>query len=153
MTPEQAQKMISGFASAMVKDSKSLQLVACKTIEGLVKKRVFNRSMANDNTDLGRYSKAYAMKRKKAGRGTLYKDLEFTGTLRESLTVGTNGNDVVFGFTDTKYANGETTGNVAGYLEKQAGKKIFTPAAEEMEKANKAVMIAIRNKVSEALKP
>lgn len=60
---------------------------------GVMKRRIFNQSLAANDQNLGKYfSKGYAAKRKNAGRQISKKDLEFTGSLRRSIEVVTVNN-------------------------------------------------------------
>ena len=55
---------------------------------GVMKRRIFNQSLAADGSSLGPYfSEQYARDRKRKGRQVGKKDLEFTGTLRRSIEV------------------------------------------------------------------
>lgn len=55
---------------------------------GIMKRRIFNQSLAADGTDLGPYySEQYARDRRREGRQTSKKDLEFQGTLRRAIEV------------------------------------------------------------------
>lgn len=60
---------------------------------GVMKRRIFNQSLAADGTDLGPYySEQYARDRRREGRQTARKDLEMTGTLRRAIEVVTVNN-------------------------------------------------------------
>lgn len=55
---------------------------------GVMKRRIFNQSLAADGSTLGPYySEQYARDRRREGRQTAQKDLEFTGTLRRAIEV------------------------------------------------------------------
>jgi hypothetical protein len=153
ITPERLAAMLPTLADTVIKDNNSLQLVACKTVEGMMKKRIFNRGAATDGSKIGQYkSKSHIKKRKEYGAQTSYVDLQMSGdTLMKSLQVGKSGSDTVLGFTRGK-SDKATPYEIAGFQEKQRNKKIFTPSVEETAAANKAVLIAIKNKVSEVLK-
>ena len=103
-----------------------------KFYEGESKYRIFNEGLASDGSKIGNYrSLSYKRAREARGRQTSYKDLEFEGDLRRSLTVGTNGNEFVFGFaTDKSRLIGE-------YQEAQTGKEIFEPTNSEIKDINK----------------
>lgn len=60
---------------------------------GVMKRRIFNQSLAADGTGLGPYfSEQYERDRVRAGRQITKKDLEFTGTTRRSIEVVTVNN-------------------------------------------------------------
>jgi hypothetical protein len=55
---------------------------------GIMKRRIFNQSLAADGSSLGPYfSEQYARDRKREGRQTARKDLEMTGTVRRAIEV------------------------------------------------------------------
>jgi hypothetical protein len=55
---------------------------------GIMKRRIFNQSLAADNTSLGPYySEQYERDRVRRGRQVFRKDLEFHGSLRRSIEV------------------------------------------------------------------
>jgi hypothetical protein len=55
---------------------------------GAMKRRIFDQSLAADESDLGPYYSAqYAKKRQKAGRQVGKKDLEFDGSIRRAIEV------------------------------------------------------------------
>lgn len=123
------------------KNKRDLQFPILKLEEGLMKQRVFNEGEAADGTKLGNYrSKSHAKKRRLRGRQTGYKDLEFEGDLRRSLTVGTNGGDVVLGFSTDK---GRL---IAAYQEsdRQTGKEIWSPTDSEINQIKEVVVERIR---------
>ena len=60
---------------------------------GLMKRRIFNQSLAADGSTLGGYeSEDYSRKRQRSGRQVGRKDLEFDGTLRRAIEVVTVNN-------------------------------------------------------------
>tara|TARA_R110002126_G_scaffold287993_1_gene441161 strand:+ start:8264 stop:8716 length:453 start_codon:yes stop_codon:yes gene_type:complete len=125
---------LSNAATTFSKEKiKAIQLPVLKLYEGLSKYRIFNEGKASDSSLIGKYrSLSYRKARQARGRQTGYKDLEFEGDLRRSLTVGTNGKDFVFGFaTDAARLIG------AGQ-EKQTKKDIWNPTTSEENDINKA---------------
>ena len=118
-----------------------------KLYEGLSKYRIFNEGKASDNNLIGNYrSLSYKKARQARGRQTGYKDLEFEGDLRRSLTVGTNGDDFVFGFATDKARL------IGGAQEKQTGKEIFNPTNEEIKKINKQLVNSINQCLKDVFK-
>lgn len=73
----------------------------------VMKRRIFNQSLAADGTDLGPYfSEQYARDRRREGRQTAKKDLEFHGTLRRAIEVVTvNNTKAEIRITDDKSAD------------------------------------------------
>lgn len=60
---------------------------------GVMKRRIFNQSLAADGQSLGPYySEQYARDRRREGRQTARKDLEMTGTLRRTIETVTVNN-------------------------------------------------------------
>lgn len=59
---------------------------------GAMKLRIFNQSLDATGGSLGDYEPTYARDRRRAGRQTENKDLEFTGTLRRAIEVVTVNN-------------------------------------------------------------
>ncbi len=114
------------------KKIKQIQFPILKFYEGTSKYRIFNEGKATDGSLIGRYrSLSYKKAREAKGRQTGYKDLEFFGDLRRSLTVGTNGDEFVFGFATDK-------GRLIGqYQETQTGKEIWSPTSSEIKDINK----------------
>lgn len=70
-------------------------------------------------------------------------DLQFTGSLFQSIIVGIYGDHFVLGFNNPEKAK------IAQHLEKKYGKKIFQPTAEEIKIAQDAFYDYLRQKVQE----
>lgn len=128
-------KAADAFSDSKIKE---IQLPILKLYEGLAKYRIFTEGKASDDDFIGTYrSLSHKKARAARGRQTGYKDLEFEGDLRRSLTVGTNGKDIVFGFaTDKARLIGKNQ-------EKQTGKAIFRPTRKERSTIKKQIAKSI----------
>jgi hypothetical protein len=105
--------------------------VSGKLGEALVKRRIFNRGIAADGTQIGKYSKWWTKVRKKKKRQTKYVDLQFTGDLFRSIELGMKGEKAILGITNFDKAR------VAKEMEKLFGKPIFALSTDEVEKVSK----------------
>lgn len=147
MTAEELSKKVTGLAKAVSSQNERFQIVACKLVEGRIKKRVFNNGIATDGSKIGKYQSAqYKKVREKRGAQTGYVDLMISGDLlMKNFQVGKAGKDIVLGFASEK------SGNIARYQEEYRGKDIFTPSQSEKDEAHRAVMAEIRTVVSEEI--
>lgn len=74
-------------------------LVALKSYEAQVKKRIHNMGMDQTGKQIGNYkSRSWIKKRQEAGRQVGYIDLEMTGELRKGLTTGQIRGGAALGF-------------------------------------------------------
>ncbi len=101
--------------------------------------RIFTKGRATEGDMIGRYKKGkdgkrsyYMKKRLTAGRQVSYKDLEFTGDLRKSITFGSTGK------TQTEWKSAVFFDNdksplIAEGQEKQTGKSIFEYSDKEID--------------------
>lgn len=73
----------------------------------VMKRRIFNQSLAADGSSLGAYFSAqYERKRQRAGRQVGSKDLEFNGTVRRAIeVVAVNNSRAEVRFTDDRSAD------------------------------------------------
>lgn len=82
---------------------------------GAMKRRIFNQSLDATGESLGPYySEQYARDRRREGRQTEHKDLEFDGTLRRSIEVVTINNTRA----EVRFTNPEEA-QIARYQEQQ----------------------------------
>ena len=120
-----------------------IQFIAIKRIEADMKRRVFNDGKATDGSSLGKYkSRSHIKKRTERGRQTGYKDLDFEGDLRRSLTTGEQGQKAVLGFTTNRQRL------IAEGQEKQTGKSIWEPSKSEIDAAGETVVAEIKIRLS-----
>ena len=106
---------------------------------------MFNNQEGSKNAaseSLGVYSEAYkAAKTKKYGASLASKvNLYASGTLYGSVKQVKSANDTYVAVTDVKYPTGQSTVEVAGYLNKQYG-EIFAPTKEEVKEIGKRLCI------------
>lgn len=85
--------------------SDGIQIAALKGLEGSFKTRIFNNGKASDGKGIGKYSKSYAIKRRKRGLQTAYVDQQFEGNLLRSIQVGKSQGKNVMGFINTLQKN------------------------------------------------
>jgi hypothetical protein len=76
--------------------------------------------------------------RRLAGRQTSYVDLELSGSLRNSIQVGKQGDNVVIGITSAKESEKRKK------LEKLYKKDIFKPSTADIQEANDAIFEEIK---------
>ena len=81
------------------------QTAASNQVGGMLRRRIFNNGVATDGSPIGQYAASTKAARAKAGRQTSRVDLEFSGTLRQSVQTGVSGNNVVLGIVDTNEPN------------------------------------------------
>jgi hypothetical protein len=111
---------------------RKLLVLGGKDLEGRLKRRIFNKGLDTNDSQIGDYKKTkkglpsgWAKKRSEAGRQIGYVDLEFTGELRKSIQVVESGRDVflaIINDEDYKKAKGN---------EKNYKTTIFEPTVKE----------------------
>jgi len=126
MTPQEFAKKIQTTVAKVERDVPNLLLLGGKLLEGEMKQRIFNQGGDADGGKIGKYkSKQWIQKRSESGRQTGLVDLEFTGSLRDSIQVVKSGDDVFLAITNaTDYVK-------AKGQEQRRKKPIFIPSAEE----------------------
>lgn len=145
MTPEQFRQYMRRLLAAIKEARGVAELTGIKTLEGLMKRRIFNQGLASDATPLGNYSRAYSQKRRLAGRQIGYKDLEFTGALRRSLVTGTSKGAAVLGFINDR---GRI---IAEGQEQQVGRAIWRPTDAELDAMVKAMLRSVERTIKKAI--
>lgn len=145
ITPEQLQKMIGDLKKAFSEMKGYAEAAGIKTLEGDIKRRVFNKGQGTDKP-LGPYkSKAYKKIRTDRGNQVGYKDLEFTGDMRKTLVMGESEGHAALGFTLRLSAK------KADWQEEQLNMYIWRPNKQEMKRMLKAITTTINKKLIEAL--
>jgi len=134
MTPEEFRKMITNISQFIAANRQNYLLLGAKRIEGLLKRRVFNDGKDSKGDSIGQYkSKPWKKKREKEGRQIGFVDLEFTGDLRNSIQVVSEGNDVYLAIIrDADFVKAK--GN-----EERRKKDIFLPTEDERERTEKYI--------------
>jgi hypothetical protein len=116
-----------------------------KNLEGEMKFRIFNQGRATTG-QIGNYkSKSWIQKRGQRGRQTNYVDLEFTSSLRDSIQVVRQGNDVflaVINDKDFAKAKGQ---------ESRRKKEIFIPSESERKQTEIYISDLIAEKLTNLL--
>ena len=88
-----------------------LQTVACSSVLGVLLQRIFNKGEAADggligptlsSNRFGAYSEKYGRLRESKGRRVDKVDLQFSGSLFESIQIGTSGGKQVIGITSAE---------------------------------------------------
>ena len=152
--------------NAIVRNKNRIQTVGYNSMKGMLVRRIFNTGQATDGSQIGTYAPLSIRLRSLAGRQTSRVDLEFTGTLRKSMAVGRDGDNIVFGMLEqrepkTKIVKGKlvvsglsdviTTEN-AIEQEKNFSKEIFAPSEEEINRGEKAILKEVNIIAKKALR-
>jgi len=126
MTPQEFAKKIQTTVANVERDVPNLLLLGGKLLEGEMKQRIFNQGGDANGGKIGKYkSKSWIKKRSENGRQTGNVDLEFTGSLRDSMQVVKSGDEVflaIINSTDYVKAKGQ---------ESRRKKPIFIPSDDE----------------------
>lgn len=139
MSVKSVQIKLDGLIKSF-KGMNRVQVVALKRLEGEIKRRIFNDGRATNGILIGHYrSRLWRQERIRRGRQVQYKDLEFEGDMRRSMTVGkTNTRNNAFGFT----RDSERLKAVEN--EQRERKQIFRPNKAEIKAFHKAFVREIR---------
>jgi len=162
---------VSALRSVIQTNKGRIQTIACKAVEGSMKRRIFNTGKRTDGSLIGHYKsypayfgrEAFVKKgsfspdegrktmffsqgwgggsdslRAVQGRQTAKVDFDYSGSLRASLIVGSNGSNVVLGFSDL-----EEIAKKNG-LERRYG-VVFSPSENEIKAGEDAALIAIKD--------
>jgi hypothetical protein len=126
MTPKQFADKVETIVANVEYDVPNLLLLGGKLLEGEMKQRIFNQGGDANGGKIGKYkSKSWIDKRSENGRQTGMVDLEFTGSLRDSIQVVKSGKDVFLDITNsTDYVK-------AKGQEARRKKPIFIPTDQE----------------------
>jgi hypothetical protein len=126
MTPQEFARKIQTTVANVERDIPNLLLLGGKLLEGEMKQRIFNNGGDAEGGKIGKYkSKAWIQKRSDTGRQTGEVDLEFTGSLRDSIQVVKSGREVFLAVTNsTDYVK-------AKGQEARRKKQIFVPSDAE----------------------
>lgn len=126
MTPQEFARKIQTTVANVERDIPNLLLLGGKLLEGEMKQRIFNNGGDAEGGKIGKYkSKAWIQKRSDNGRQTGEVDLEFTGSLRDSIQVVKSGREVFLAVTNsTDYVK-------AKGQEARRKKQIFIPSDAE----------------------
>lgn len=154
LTEAQYQAKLDKIKKAIGEARGKAEVAGLKTLEGLIKRRVFNQGQGT-NKPLGPYrSAAYRKFRTQRGRQVSYKDLELTGQTRRTLIVGTYGSTFqgrvrigsALGWSQDRGAQ------IAAWQEEQLNIKIWRPNNDELNVMLKAMLSTIAKEVLKAVR-
>ena len=133
----QVKDSLNGLIQVIQSSERELQVLVSSSMIGIVSKRIFNNQEGSKNAageSLGAYSESYqASKAKKRGASLASKvNLYASGTLYGSMKQVSQSGNTYVAVTDVKYPNGQSTIEVAGFLNNQYG-EIFAPTEAEIK--------------------
>jgi hypothetical protein len=118
MNLDEAKIYVLNLSRVLADKRKDYLLLAGKFAEGILKSRVFGDGKATQGS-IGKYKdRKWAVKRFNAGRQIGYVDLNFTGSLMNSIQVGEDKNDVAV------YINNDKKYDIARGQEQLQGRKV-----------------------------
>ena len=134
---QQVKDSLNGLIQVINESEGELQVLISTSMIGIMSKRMFNNQEGSKNAaseSLGVYSEAYkTAKTKKYGASLASKvNLYASGTLYGSVKQVKSANDTYVAVTDVKYPTGQSTTEVANYLNNQYG-EIFAPTEAEVK--------------------
>ena len=134
---QQVKDSLNGLIKVINESEGELQVLISTSMIGILSKRMFNNQEGSKNAaseSLGVYSESYkAAKTKKYGALLASKvNLYASGTLYGSVKQVKSGDNTYVAVTDVKYPTGQSTTEVANYLNNQYG-EIFAPTKEEIK--------------------
>lgn len=147
ISPTQFRAKLQRLKDVLKEGRAKAELAAIKTLEADMKRRVFNDGKASDGTPLGPYRSRHRLKRQLAGRQVQYKDLEFEGDLRRSLTTGELDGHAVLGFTRDR----ERIIAEAQQGNRQTGKVIWQPSGDELQDMLDVLIDSLEDDIKKAL--
>lgn len=134
---QQVKDSLNGLIKVINESEGELQVLISTSMIGILSKRMFNNQEGSKNAaseSLGVYSEGYkAAKTKKYGASLASKvNLYASGTLYGSVKQVKSGDSTYVAVTDVKYPTGQSTIEVANYLNNQYG-EIFAPTEAEVK--------------------
>ncbi len=147
-------KDIENLTKAILRNADKIRLAALNTVKGQYTRRIFNQGQATDGSKIGNYKASSAKFRKEVGRQTGFVDLEMTGTLRRSITVGKSRGKSVLGLASQDEpkisskggrlritgTSSFETGKNAATQEDNFNKEIFAPSKRELKRGEKVIV-------------
>ncbi len=134
LNEEQFKGLVSRLGSRLASKKANFLLLAAKRLEGLMKRRIFNKGQDNEGVSIGPYiSASWIKKRAEGGRQTKYVDLQNKGDLLRSFTTVRDGDEAVLAIVrDEDYK--KATGNSFRRSNKGRGQEIeiFEPSEDEL---------------------
>lgn len=123
-------------------------IVQSQDLLGKILTRVFNNGKDSNGNPIGQYAGAdskskgrYKAKRNAAGRRIDTVDLQFTGSLEESIKNGIVEDGAVIGF------NNEKEAKIGRYNEERYGKDIFEPSESEQTDTKELMVNYVREQL------
>lgn len=156
---------IEKIIEAIEQNADGIRLVVFNTIKGQYTRRIFNLGEKTSGGNIGRYDNDTKKVRDAAGRRTDKVDLEMTGTLRRSITVGVGDNQIVFGMLEQpepkitvvkgriKIQGNSKLSTVENAIlqEQHFNTEIFAPSKEELQRGEKTLAKEVDRVVKKAL--
>lgn len=147
MTIQDLQNRIQFITTRLNAKKIDFLVVGAKNLEGLMKARIFNDGLDSKESKIGKYkSKTWIAKRKDEGRQTSNVDLEFSGELRDSITVVRSQNEVFLAINNDKdfaKAKGQ---------ESRRKKTIFIPSRDERQQVEDDIVDLFNEELSKIVK-
>ena len=134
---QQVKDSLNGLIKVINESEGELQVLISTSMIGIMSKRMFNYNEGSKNAageSLGVYSPEYKAA-KTADHGAMLAakvNLYATGTLYNSVKQVKSGGNTYVAVTDVKYPTGQSTVEVANYLNNQYG-EIFAPTEAEVK--------------------
>jgi hypothetical protein len=148
MTIKQAIGKLGRLQSLLATQSNKILLTPTKSIERVMKERIFINGINSDENPIGiGYSKRWAAARKSKGLQTNFVDMKFTGSLRKNLTTKVASSNGVAIMIDNDF----------DYKEKALKQEnlrefyIFSATSDEVDKLEKFVEKALEFQIDKLL--
>jgi hypothetical protein len=144
------------FESVIIPELELVQgdfnLIALNNVKAALSRRIFQQGKATDDSEIGEYSEATQLLREQEGLQIEKVDLQFTGNLFRSITVGLDSeNQIALGIEERTYTEGSDTAKVASANEERFGKEIFSPSEKEIDKAIAGAMPVLSRQLDKAI--
>lgn len=158
-------KDVEKILRAIERNADGIRTVTFNTVKGQHSRRIFNDGGATEGGAIGQYKPSTKKRRNEAGRRIDKVDLEMTGTLRRSLTVGVGDGKVVLGLQEQKEpkitvekgriritgTSDFSTVENAILQEKHFRTEIFAPSKEEIQRGEKTLIKEVDRVAKQAL--
>lgn len=162
---EIVKKDIKTIEQAISGNLNGIRLVTFNTVKGELSRRIFQQGVSSDGSAIGQYAPSTKKQRERGGRQTSKVDLEMTGTLRNALIVGKEGNQIAMGIRENQEPKISVAGGVvritgksdfstvenAIQQEQNFGKDIFAPTDNEVQTGEKVFLHEIHRVTKKAL--
>ena len=153
MNIDQYRSKIEILGSEFEEIIKNAPIVQAQDLLGAISYRIFNEGKSSDGSAIGQYAGAdsksrgrYKALRNARGRRIDTVDLQFTGSLFESIKTGSDENGALIGFTIDELAK------IGRYNEERYKKAIFKPSESEAENAKELMVDWIKEELNNKIK-